>query len=327
MKLLMTFGALFMLFTNSYSQIKLSQSIDSINYVGKELSGYDFIPEKEYKKFISISCNKEELTVKKTLVYDDLSEEATYSVMAFKDISLRFPLTIQAHNYKDRFKEYMLNNSDTLLSTTTDFVYIDLMPEYQPKEIAEKQTRFGQILSRNILYLAYSKPLGKSTNGQIDSIYSVLRDDEKIRLDFAKLIGGVPLSKLDELPKLNQSTEIGAIINLMFKEKFNSHFIYPDKNLPLEIYFTIIPSGEAVNIYSNQKVFWFYDFRSGQSNRYEIMTQGGSDDLFLPIKNKIGFTDLETLNAITNMISSQKFTPGMLNGKYVATVHKITVRP
>lgn len=219
------------------------------------------------------------------------------------------------------------SSQDTTLNTTTDFVFLNFIPSFQPKEIAEKQSRLGHILSRNILYLAYSKTLGKSPNGQMDSIYTVVRDNQKIRLDFAQKVGGVALSDLDDLPKLNQSTEIGAIINLLFKEKFSTRFVYPDKNLPLEIYFQITPTGEAVNIYTNQKVFWYYDFLEGQSNRYEIMNQGGDDYLFDPIKNHIGFTDLETLNAITNMIKELKFTPGLTKGKKVATIHKITIRP
>lgn len=314
---------------NGYAQIDLSLSIDSINEVGKELANYDFYPEKEHKKFISISCNKEELTVKETVSQYDMPANITLYKMAFKDISLRFPLTIQSHNYKQLFKMFMMDESsqDTTLNTTTDFVFLNFIPSFQPKEIAEKQSRLGHILSRNILYLAYSKTLGKSPNGQLDSIYTVVRDNQKIRLDFAQKVGGVALSDLDDLPKLNQSTEIGAIINLLFKEKFSTRFVYPDKNLPLEIYFQITPTGEAVNIYTNQKVFWYYDFLEGQSNRYEIMNQGSDDYLFDPIKNHIGFTDLETLNAITNMIKELKFTPGLTKGKKVATIHKITIRP
>ncbi|MBK7010825.1 MAG: hypothetical protein IPH36_20450 [Saprospiraceae bacterium] len=314
---------------NGYAQMDLSLSVDSINEVGKELANYDFYPEKEHKKFISISCNKDELTVQETVSQHNMTAIITLYKMAFKDISLRFPLTIQSHNYKLLFKLFMIDESslDTMLNTTTDFVFLNLIPGYQPKEIAEKQTRLGQILSRNILYLAYSKTLGKSPNGQLDSIYTVVRDNQKIRLDFAQLVGGVALSDLDDLPKLNQSTEIGAIINLLFKEKFSTRFVYPDNNLPLEIYFQITPTGEAVNIYTNQKVFWYFDFLEGQSNRFEIMNQGGNDYLFDPIKNHIGFSDLETLNAITNMIKELKFTPGLTKGKKVATIHKITIRP
>jgi hypothetical protein len=313
--------------TIGFAQINLALSVDSINNVGKELANYDFLPEKKYQKTYAISSNNEDLSIQKIITYDDMSQDKSIYKMAFKDISLRFPLEIQSHNYKNLFEECMLEQADTLLNTTTNFVYIDFMPEFQPKEIAEKQTRLGHILSRNILYLAYSKLLGKSHKGQLDSIYKVVRDDQKIRLDFANLIGGVPLPKLDDLPKLNQSTEIGAVINLLFKEKFSASFIYPDPNLPLEIYFQITPTGEATNIYTNQKVFWYYDFLEGQSNRFEIMNQGGNDYLFQPIKNTIGFTDLETLNAITNMIKELKFTPGVLKGKKVATVHKITIRP
>lgn len=81
------------------SQINLALSIDSINEVGKELANYDFYPEKEHKKFISISCNKEELTVKETVSQYDMPANITLYKLAFKDISLRFPLTIQSHNY------------------------------------------------------------------------------------------------------------------------------------------------------------------------------------------------------------------------------------
>ena len=75
------------------------------------------------------------------------------------------------------------------------------------------------------------------------------------------------LSDLDDLPKLNQSAEIGAIINLLFKEKFSTQFVYPNKNLPLESNFQSTPSGENTNIYTNQIVFCDYDFLAGQSNR------------------------------------------------------------
>lgn len=314
---------------NGIAQIDLSLCVDSINQVGKELAHYDFYPEKEHKKFLSIYCNKDLFSVDETISINGMPTITTIYKMEYKDISLRFPFSIQSHNYKERFKWIKVDEeeTDTLLNTYTDMVYLNWLPGYQPKEIAEKQTRLGQILSRNILYLAYSKPLSKSQNGQLDSIYKVVRDDQKIRLDFAQLVGGVALSDLDDLPKLNHSAEIGAIINLLFKEKFSTQFAYPDKNLPLEIYFQITPSGEATNIYTNQKVFWFYDFLEGQSNRYEIMNQGGDDYLFQPIKNTIGFADLKTLNDITCMIKNLKFIPGVLNGEKVATVHKSTIRP
>ena len=310
------------------AQINPDRSIDTINQIGKELSGYDFYPEKEYKKFISISCNKDELIVKETIGLHDMPVTTDIYKMAFKDISLRFPLNIQSHNYKEVFKWFKVDEkgSDTLLNSYTDMVYLNLLPSFQPKEIAEKHNHWGQILSRNILYLSYSQTLGKPSHGQLDSIYAVVRDDHKIRLDFAKCIGGKPYNQLDSLPTLNQTTEINAAINSLVMQKFYTELKAETEGMPLDIYFQITPNGNATNIYSNQKVFWFYDFLDDQKNRFEIMNQGGSTSFFANLQKSIGFTKAETLNAITDLIQSLNFTPGMINNKKVATVHKITIR-
>lgn len=311
------------------AQFNPNRSIDTINQIGKELSGYDFYPEKEHKKFISISCNKDELTVKETIGLYDMPLTTDIYVMAFKDISLRFPLNIQSHNYKELFKWFKVDEkgSDTLLNSYTDMVYLNLLPSFQPKEIAEKHNHWGQILSRNILYLSYSQTLGKPGHGQLDSIYTVVRDDHKIRLNFAKCMGGKPYSQLDSLPKLNQTTEINAAINSLVKQKFYAELKTETDAMPLDIYFQITPNGNATNIYTNQKVFWFYDFLDDQKNRFEIMNQGSPTSFFSNLKNSIGFTPIETLNAITDLIQNLNFTPGMANNKKVATVHKITIRP
>ena len=310
------------------AQINPDRSIDTINQIGKELSGYDFYPEKEYKKFISISCNKDELIVKETIGLHDMPVTTDIYKMAFKDISLRFPLNIQSHNYKEVFKWFKVDEkgSDTLLNSYTDMVYLNLLPSFQPKEIAEKHNHWGQILSRNILYLSYSQTLGKPSHGQLDSIYAVVRDDHKIRLDFAKCIGGKPYNQLDSLPTLNQTTEINAAINSLVMQKFYTELKAETEGMPLDIYFQITPNGNATNIYSNQKVFWFYDFLDDQKNRFEIMNQGGSTSFFANLQKSIGFTKVETLNAITDLIQNLNFTPGMINNKKVATVHKITIR-
>lgn len=310
------------------AQINPNRSIDIINQIGKELSGYDCYPEKEHKKFISISCNKDELIVKETIGLHDMPVTTDIYKMAFKDISLRFPLNIQSHNYKEVFKWFKVDEkgSDTLLNSYTDMVYLNLLPSFQPKEIAEKHNHWGQILSRNILYLSYSQTLGKPSHGQLDSIYAVVRDDHKIRLDFAKCIGGKPYNQLDSLPTLNQTTEINAAINSLVMQKFYTELKAETEGMPLDIYFQITPNGNATNIYTNQKVFWFYDFLDDQKNRFEIMNQGGSTSFFAKLQKSIGFTKVETLNAITDLIQNLNFTPGMINNKKVATVHKITIR-
>ena len=310
-------------------QIHLNQAVDSINNIGKEISQYDFYPEKEHKKFISIYSNIDTLSVEETTGSYGMPTITTINKMAYKDISMRFPEVIQSHNYKEVFKWIKVDvlDSDTFLNTCTDMVYLNFLPSFQPQEIAERLKIQSQILSRNILLLSYSKILGKTHYGQLDSIYTVVRDDQKIRLDFAKCLGGVPMNQLDSLPKLNHNSEIGATINHVVKQELGAGLNALNIDLPMEIYFQITPGGNATNIYTNQKVFWYYDFLEGQSNRSEIMNQGGNDYLFDPIKNTIGFTDLETLNAITGMIKELKFSPGLIKGKKVSTIHKITIRP
>ena len=129
----------------------------------------------------------------------------TINKMAYKDISMRFPEVIQSHNYKEVFKWIKVDvlDSDTFLNTCTDMVYLNFLPSFQPQEIAERLKIQSQILSRNILLLSYSKILGKTHYGQLDSIYTVVRDDQKIRWIFCQMFGW----RTHESTRLSAKTE------------------------------------------------------------------------------------------------------------------------
>ncbi len=158
----------------------------------------------------------------------------------------------------------------------------------------------------------------------IDKIEIVNIIDEENSLEISEVyIYGIENSKLVNQASLNGNQNTKEALDSLILTKIPEDLFRSEQYKIFEVNFIINTESELENLFLTSEIFWFMADENGDT-QYNEISKGNPIEIEMA-KSMMGYIELELINDLKDLITSQLWKPGICEGDPVTTLMTITL--